>query len=150
MAEKTEKTEKRDEKWDIYDYLDHRGNVIEDWLNNELQVPERARIMRKLDALHDNGPDLSSELLSDTPSPHIKKIRVNGQVAPRLLICRGPVNITGREYTLLFGCTERDRKFVPPNALARAEENREFVIAQPLKRRKKRVFEESSETPVAE
>ena len=140
------------QKWDIYDYCDHRGiNVIEDWLTNTMQVPERARILRKLDALRENGPDLSSDLLSDTPSPHIKKIRVNGRVAPRLLLCRGPVNMgAAREFTLLYGCTERDRKFVPPNAIARAEENRESVIAQPLKRREKRVFEESPETPTEE
>jgi len=132
------------EKWEIYDYCDHRGiNVIEDWLTNNLQVPERARVLRKLDALRDNGPDLSSDLLSDTPSPHIKKIRVNGRVAPRLLLCRGAINIGAREFTLLFGCTEKDRKFVPLNSIGRAEENRTFVIAEPLKRRVKRVFEES-------
>ncbi len=138
----------KDSEWDIYDYCDHRGiNVIEDWLTSDLEVPERARVLRKLDALRKNGPDLSSELLSDTPSPHIKKIRVNGRVAPRLLLCRGPVDMGAREFTLLFGCTERDRKFVPPNAITRAEENRKFVIADPLKRRAKRVFEESPEEP---
>ncbi len=131
------------EKWSIYDYCDHRGkNVIEDWLNNKLQVPERARMIRKLDALWHNGPELSSDLLSDTPSPHVKKIRVNGRVAPRLLLCRGPVNMTAREFTLLFGCTERDRAFVPANAIAKAEENRGFVLADPDQRRKPHVFEE--------
>jgi hypothetical protein len=136
------------EAWDIYDYVDHREcNVIEDWLNG-LQVPERARMLRKLDALRENGPDLSSDLLSDTPSRHIKKIRLNGRVAPRLLLCRGPVDMIAREFTLLFGCTERDRRFVPPNAIEKAEEHRKFVIANPSKRRRKRVFEESFETPI--
>jgi len=102
-------------------------------------------LIRKLDALHKNGPNLSSDLLSDTPDPHIKKIRVNGRVAPRLLLCRGPVNMAGQEYTLLYGCTERDRKFVPDNALAKAKENRSIVIAQP-NRRVKRVFEGTPET----
>jgi|SRR5665213_670006 len=60
--------------WSVYNYCDHRKtNLIEDWLNNGLQVPERARMIRKLDALRKNGPDLSSELLSDTPSPQVKK-----------------------------------------------------------------------------
>lgn len=136
------------EKWTIYDYCDHRGkNAIADWLN-KLQVPERARMTRKLDALRDNGPELSSELLSDTPSPHIKKIRLNGRVAPRLLLCRGPVNTEAREFTLLLGCTERDRKFVPPNAIATAEENRGFVLVDPSHRRKLHVFEESAETAI--
>jgi hypothetical protein len=138
------------DKWSIYDYYDHRGrNVIDEWLNNDLQVRERARMVRKLDALRDNGPELSSELLSDTPSPDIKKIRLNGRVAPRLLLCRGPVNMAAQEYTLLFGCTERDREFVPANAIATALENRGFVIADPRKRRKPHVFEESPEAPVA-
>lgn len=129
--------------WNIFDYYDHRDiNMIETWLNEELQVPERAKMIRKLDALRNNGPDLSRELLSDTPSPHIKKIRVNGRVAPRLLLCRGPVNMAAQEFTLLFGCTERDRQFVPANAIATALENRGFVIADPEHRRKPRVFEE--------
>lgn len=128
-------------RWAIYDYYDHRDkNTIQEWLGS-LQVPERARITRKLDALRDNGPNLSSELLSDTTSPHIKKIRLNGRVAPRLLLCRGPVNMAAQEFTLVFGCTERDKRFVPSNAIARAEENREYVIADPMRRRKPHVFE---------
>ena len=110
-------------------------------MENDLQKPERARIMRKLDALRKNGDELSTDLLSDTPKPHIKKVRLNGRVAPRLLLCRGPLDMQ-REFTLLFGCTERDRKFVPSNALEKAEEHREFVITDALRRRVKREFEE--------
>ena len=113
--------------------MDFRGsNSIVQWLDG-LQKPERARMDRKLQALHKNGPDLSSELLSDTPSRHIKKIRLNGRVAPRLLLCRGPIR--DHEFTLLFGAFERDRKFVPTNSIERAEENREQVIEDPIKRR---------------
>ncbi len=120
--------------WEVFDYRDLRGeNVIVNWLN-ELQKPERARMDRKLQALKDNGPNLSNELLSDTPSRHIKKIRINGRVAPRLLLCRGPISMDG-EFTLLFGATERDRKFVPQNALSIAEENRGHVIDDPVGRR---------------
>lgn len=137
-------------RWDIYDYCDHRSkNLIEDWLAH-LQVPERARMIRKLDALRDNGPELSSDLLSDTPSRHIKKIRLNGRVAPRLLLCRGPVDMTGREFTLLFGCVEKDREFVPRNSIATAGENRQYVIADAQNRRTRHVFEESPETPTEE
>jgi hypothetical protein len=98
-------------------------------------------MIRKIDELMKNGDQLSTDLLSDTPSPQIKKIRLNGRVAPRLLLCRGPVNMH-REFTLLFGCKERDREFVPPNAIQRAIEHRENVIADALKRRVKREFEE--------
>ena len=126
------------DKWDIYDYIDDRNkSVIEGWMH-ELQKPDRARLMAKLDLLHANGPDLPTGLLSDTDSKHIKKIRVNGRVALRPLLCRGPVNMQGREYTLLCGAIERDRKFIPSNAIAIAEERRELVIKEPLKRRVKR------------
>lgn len=121
-------------KWRLFDYRDARNeNIILNWLN-DLQKPDRARMDRKLQALQDNGPNLSSELLSDTPSRHIKKIRLNGRVAPRLLLCRGPVVMDG-EFTLLFGATERDRKFVPPNAIGIADENRDRVVADPVHRR---------------
>jgi hypothetical protein len=121
-------------KWKIFDYVDMRNvKVIVKWLD-ELQKAERARMDRKLQALQDNGPNLSSELLSDTPSRHIKKIRLNGRVAPRLLLCRGPVDME-REFTLLFGAMERDRKFVPENAIEVAEENRGRVTSDPDHRR---------------
>jgi hypothetical protein len=122
------------EEWAIFDYVDLREiNTISIWLNN-LQKPERARMDRKIEALRDNGPNLSSELLSDTKSRNIKKIRLNGRVAPRLLLCRGPIEMD-RESTLLFGAVERDRKFVPKNAVELAEENRDQVIANPTTRR---------------
>jgi len=108
-------------------------NVIVEWLNG-LQKSERARMGRKLEALRDNGPELSSDLLSDTPSRHIKKIRLNGRVAPRLLLCRGPID-NDHEFTLLFGATERDRKFVPSNAVQRAGEHRARAIEDPERRR---------------
>lgn len=107
-------------------------------------------MLRKVDALRENGPELSTGLLSDTPSPHVKKIRLNGRVAPRLLLCRGPVNMAEQEFTLLFGCTERDRKFVPLNAIAVAVEHRDYVIADHEHRRIKRVFEESPEATTEE
>jgi hypothetical protein len=64
------------------------------------------------------------------------------------MLCRGPIDTIGREFTLLFGCTERDRRFVPPNAVEKAEEHRKSVIANPSKRRRKRVLEEPSETSI--
>jgi hypothetical protein len=122
------------ETWNIFDYVDLRDlNVIDGWLRG-LQKPERARMDRKIEALRDNGPSLSSELLSDTPSPHIKKIRLNGRVAPRLLLCRGPIQME-TEFTLLCGATERDRRFVPPNAVQIAEDHRQNVIENEPDRR---------------
>jgi hypothetical protein len=127
------------EKWDIYDYLDHRGkNVIAEWMDG-LQKKDRARLQAKIDLVHINGPDLPTGLLSDTSSRNIKKIRVNGDVALRPMLCRGPLNMD-REYTLLCGAIEKDRELVPKNAVEMAEGRREEVIAEPAKRRVKRDY----------
>lgn len=127
------------DRWDIYDYRDQRGkDIIDDWMQG-LQKKDRARLQAKIDLLHNNGPDLPTGLLSDTPSRNIKKIRVKGDVALRPLLCRGPVDMDA-EYTLLYGATERDWKLVPQNAIEVAEGRRQDVINEPLKRRVKRDY----------
>lgn len=66
---------------------------------------------------------------------HIYKLRVNGTVAVRLMLCRGPV--VGEEgYTILVGATERDRKLFPRDAPHQASRNRGLVIRDPAHRRK--------------
>jgi hypothetical protein len=119
-------------RWAIFDYLDDTGvNVITEWLS-ELQKPERARMDRKIDALHLNGSNLSSDLLSDSSDKNIKKIRVNGRVALRLFLCRGPIDVQS-EFTLLIGVIEKDRK-VPTNTVPQAVERRKRVIADHKRR----------------
>ena len=120
--------------WHLYKFIDKSGrDVIRKWMAKSIQKPDLARLERKLEALQDQGPDLSSDLLSDTPSRKIKKIRVNGRVAIRLLLCRGPIGSS--EFTLLYGAKEENRKFVPRDAVARAENNRQEVINDPDNRR---------------
>ena len=120
--------------YSLYDFLDARGNnAITIWIKG-LERIERQKINTRIAMLEANGGDLPPKLLSDTSEPHIKKIRVNGQVAPRLFLCRGPIDIKG-EFTLLFGTTEKDNKTVDKNAAERAEERRKMVIDDPIKRR---------------
>ena len=117
----------------LYDYVDGRGiNVIADWTRG-LQKPQRASLNVKLDLLASQGRDLPPKLLSDTPSPHIKKIRINGSVALRPMLCKGPIN-NDDEFTLLVGAIEKDRKFVPPNALPTAIARRTEVSIDPTRR----------------
>jgi hypothetical protein len=110
-------------------------NEIKEWMKT-LQKRELAKINQKLDMLEKAGPDLSPELLAGTHQRHIKKIRATGRVTIRLMVCRGPLD-PNREFTLLYGAFERDRKLVPPNAEELAERNRSEVLKDPPRRRKK-------------
>jgi hypothetical protein len=106
-------------------------NRFKEWMLT-LQKPDLARLSRKLRALEDNGPYLGPKLLAGPIKHHanIYKIIVNGRVALRPLLCRGPIDME-REFTLLNGAVERDRRFVPANAPEVAEERRQEVITDP-------------------
>lgn len=119
----------------VYDHVDVKGtNTFKAW-TLALQKVERAKLNNKLDMLATAGANLPPGLLSDTGSKHIKKIRINGAVALRPMLCHGPVNHAG-ECTLLLGAIEKDRKLIPGNAYAIAEALRQQVAANPAARRK--------------
>ena len=113
--------------WKIYDYVDRRGGNLIKEQSLGYQKPERVKIRRKLDSLETNGPSLGPGLLSDTKSKNIKEIVINGSVAVRILLCRGPINMQ-EEHTLLFIAEERDIKYEPCNAVEIAESHRNDVI----------------------
>ena len=118
----------------LYDYIDEQGrNLFKDWTRG-LQKHELTKLNQKLDMLERNGADLSTGLLSDTPSPCIKKIRINGPVACRPLLCRGPIDMQ-HEFTLLVGAFEKDRR-LPKVDIAAAEECRNEIIRNQFRRRK--------------
>ena len=121
----------------IYDYLDVRGqNPIEAFMREAIEARERAKLIARIQALHSSGFSiLGSNMLTDTRERHIKEIRVNGQVAVRMLLCRGPVD-GRREATLLFGAFERDSRYVPEDAPELAEGLRQEVAEDPKRRRK--------------
>lgn len=119
----------------LYDHVDEAGtNTFKEWTEG-LQRKERAKLNAKLDMLVTAGADLPTGLLSGTSHGHIRKLRINGDVAPRPMLCAGPVK-DGEEFTLLVGATEKDRKLDPADAYNRAEKLRKEVAASPGTRRR--------------
>jgi len=119
----------------LYNYLNEHGfNVIKQWTEG-LQKRDRARLNQKLDMLAQHGTSLPPNLLSDTGSPHIKKLRITGKKVPTLrpMLCKGPINNDG-EFTLLQGAIEKDRKLIPSDAVNLAENHRNAVITDPSRR----------------
>lgn len=120
--------------WCLYDYVNQNGvydfKIWTQGLENRL----RAKLNAKLDMLVRVGPDLPPGLLSHTRSPHIRKLRIKGNIALRPMLCEGPVNI-GQEFTLLLGAHERDRKLVPEDADHNAEVRRQEILRNPKERR---------------
>jgi hypothetical protein len=121
-------------RWKLYDYVDERGvNSFEEW-SNRLEKKELARLNSKLDMLR-TEPALPPQLLAGPlEGVPIYKLRINGRVALRPMLCKGPVDKDG-EFTLLLGAVERDGKLVPGNAVSQAESRRQKVIANPRQRR---------------
>jgi hypothetical protein len=122
--------------WALYDYVDAQGrNDFEAWSAN-LQKPELAKLNRKLKALEDNGPDLLPQMLAGPLKgyAHIYKLKINGRVALRPLLCKGPID-NEREFTLLKGAFEVGNRWEPPNAPSEAVNRRGYVIADPSNRR---------------
>lgn len=123
-------------RYNIFDYLDRRGrNVMQEWANKiSLQNRDRARLDLKIDMLSMHGDELLPQTLQSTKSKHILELTVNGKVALRPMLCRGPVKMND-EFTFLLGVTERDRKYVPSDALERAEKNRLDLQENPKNKR---------------
>jgi hypothetical protein len=122
--------------WSIYDYRDHRGlNPVREWCKN-LQKKDLARMNQRIDLLAINGKDLCPGLAGPLHgSPHLYKIKVNGTVAARLFLCKGPVSME-TEFTLLLGAFEKDDA-LPPGTLESAEANRQAIIRDPSNRRRR-------------
>lgn len=136
----------------LYDYLDERGrNPITNWLR-DLPKMQLAKVNSKLRMLHQNGDQILPGFVTPAVgSGHIKEIKIGGNIAIRLLLCRGPIDV-GREpreengherpnrngnrsapyiapeYTLLLGAEERDNRYVPPDAVRQAEQRREIIL----------------------
>jgi len=120
----------------IFDYLHANGmNPIEEFLRESIQANERTRLLAKIQALRSSGYSiLGGNMLTDTRQRHVKEIRVNGNVAVRMLLCRGPVD-GNKEATLLIGAFERDNVYVPKNAPEIAADRRKEVAKDPDRRR---------------
>jgi hypothetical protein len=121
--------------WKLYDYRDRRGqNSVLAWCIR-LEKKDLARMNQRIDLLEEKGKDLCPGLAGPLHgSPHLYKIKVNGNVAPRLLLCKGPIDMEA-EYTFLLGEFERDDE-LPAGTLERAEALRQQIIEDPNERRR--------------
>jgi hypothetical protein len=119
--------------WQIYDYVDARAvNDFERW-SRGLEKTDRARLSQKVRMLEKVGPDLPPELLAGPIVDHVYKMRINGQVALRPLLCKGPLN-NDKEFTFLKGAVERDRKWEPRDAPQIAVARRREILVDPTRR----------------
>ena len=105
------------EKWRRFDYIDSQGrNVMQYWADNlPMSKRDRGRLDSKIDLLGSEGDNLPPGLLQDTRCSHIKEIAVNGRMALRAMLCRGPFAMQS-EFTFLLGAVERDMKYAPRDA----------------------------------
>ena len=120
---------------ELFDYCDGRGNDIAR-ATRGLQKKERAKLARKFIALETNGQDELYPGLVSGPlrgARHIYEIKINGPVAVRPLLCKGPQNMN-QEYTILMIAQERDNQWVPRNAPQIAENRRQEIITNPQRR----------------
>lgn len=122
-------------EWKIYDYLDNRGvNDFASW-SRTLETRDRAKLSQKLRMLEKVGSGLPPGLLAGPIKgyAHIYKMRINGQVALRPLLCKGPIH-NDEEFTLLKGASEKDRKLVPLGAPDIAVTRREEILKDSKRR----------------
>jgi hypothetical protein len=115
-------------------------DVLRDWAK-EVRLPTRVRALvdQKVNVLRQQPFEtvIHTHLLAGpiAKQHHIYKLRVNGSVAVRLMLCRGPL-VGESGYTLLLGAVERDSNLVPADAPERATRNRTVVLGDPVHRRK--------------
>ncbi len=118
--------------WLLFDYTSNRGNEIKEWTLT-LQKQQKVRLNAKLDMLQQAGSDLPPQLLAGTGVPHIYKLKVQGNVKLRPLLCKGTVD-NENEFTILIGAFEIQWEFEPKDALAKAVERREELLNDVSKR----------------
>ena len=113
----------------LFDYKNSRGdNSLQIWADElPMQEGDRGRLDSKIDMLARAGDNLPPRLLQPTKEKHIMEIAVNGRIAIRLMLCRGPFSMKD-EFTFLFGTLEKNRKYIPRDAPKRADTNRSKLL----------------------
>src|SRR5271165_1740162 len=113
----------------LRDYLKANGhNDIQEWID-VLSKKDRIRLEHKLDYVAATEFDLvlgTKALAGLKRHPHIYKLRAMADSALRIMLCRGPVDMSA-ELTLLLGVEERDFKYEPRDAPALAAARRAEV-----------------------
>jgi hypothetical protein len=86
-----------------------------------------------MDTLAESGHELCPGMAGPLHgSPHLYKLKVNGNVAVRLMFCKGPLS-KDREYTFLIGAFEKDDE-LPIGTLETAEKRRAEILTDPTRR----------------
>jgi len=118
----------------LYDYVDRHGrNPIKDW-SRRLEKGYLAKLNDRLRKLRQVGMDMLPLMLAGVRGhPHLYKLKMTGRVTLRPLLCRGPINME-REFTLLVGAFEQNRRFDPPSAPDDADQCREEITEDPSRR----------------
>lgn len=99
-----------------------------------LQKKELAKLNQKIDSLAMHGIDLIPGVVSPTGIAAIFKLKVQGPVKLRPILCEGP----GRSdlaFTFLLGAKEVSWGYVPPKAPEIGAELRKDLINYPARRR---------------
>lgn len=121
----------------IFHYLDEQArDEFKAW-EDKLQAIHRAKLRQKIDKLMLYGDTLHPHMLTDSGVSGIQKLRVQGSVKLRPLLCRGPLNVF-LEYTFLKGAKEIGSRWEPKNARIVAKERKQEVVADPVNRRTER------------
>lgn len=120
---------KSEPKAKVWHYVNEKGvDVISKWASD---VPKRQliKLQQKIDALIKHGSELSPQLLSDSKQPGIKKIKVQGNLKLRPLLCKIPTNEGEvEEWILLVGAYEIDWGIVPDGAYIEAAIRKQEVL----------------------
>lgn len=120
-------------KFTLFDYIDEHGNNdIKIWMQG-LQKVQRAKLNAKLDMLEKVGIELFPQVLTDTPTAGIQKLRIKGNVQLRPMLCKGPID-NEKEFTLLIGAVERDSCLIPHKADEKANERKSIIKNNPNRR----------------
>jgi hypothetical protein len=135
-------------EWKVYFYLagKRRENLIKVWLEDEsISRHQIASFQDKIDTLEKSGPDMVPGFISETPvAKDIYKMKIKGNKGMKQLrpmCCRGPFG--SKEYTVLVGAIEKDRKLIPRDATKRAQDNLAALRLDPTRRIHERLASKS-------
>ena len=104
---------------------------MRDWAVH-LQTNERAKLDFRVDALEEHGTELIPGIVSPTGVSSIFKMKVQGQVKLRPMLCEGPGDKIS--FTFLLGAKEVQWEYEPAKAPETAAEYRKDLIAEPTRR----------------
>jgi hypothetical protein len=120
-------------KSSVYDYVHPvEGNLMKSW-SLGLQKKERAKLNSKIDALSMHGADLIPGILAPTGTPNIFKLKAQGQVKLRPMVCEGP-GVGEAAFTFLLGAKEISWDYDPRDAPNLAADIRNDLREHPERR----------------